>query len=181
MGANQGIAAMDPRTEQAFTRDQYDRVVRGEAIPGAAAVAGNTEVVEWHAAVAGDPGACVKLIKIAHRDAPRGVEKADAPAADAKPEPTRQLSETEHITGPVSVTDLIRKAQSNPGAIEDLERGYSGREQAALAKAAAAQPRRVSNADFDKVSPELRRAVATFDAIVKRAVERSLRPLAKIA
>ncbi len=174
---NLGIAAMDSRTEQAFTREQYDRTVRSEAIPGVGGVAGNTEVVERRAPLAGDPDRCLKMLKSMQ---PRGVEKADAPAADAKPEPTRKLSETEAITGPVSVIDLIRKAQTNPGAIEDLERGYSGRELAALAKAAA-KPREVTAFDLETVSPKLRKAIAQFDSIVRRAVERGLRPLAKAA
>ncbi len=133
-----------------------------------------TESAARCAPIAGDPGAALKMIKVVHRDAPRGVEKADAPAADAKPEPTRKLSESERITGPASVTDLIRKAQGEPGAIEDLERGYSGREQAALAKAAAAKPRQVTASTLDHASPALKKVLGDFDQIVRRAVKRAM-------
>ncbi len=106
-----------------------------------------------------------------------GVAKSVAVEAETV-EPTA-LRETEKITGPESVTALIRKAQSSPSHIFELQRGYQGRaESAELAKAAAAQPRQVTNADFDKVSPELRRAVAMLDTMVKRAVERSLSKMA---
>ncbi len=169
MGANQVIAAMDPRTEQMFTREQYDRIVRSEAIPGVAA-AGNTEIAELAPARTGDPDACRKMLKSMQ---PHGLEKSESVVIDAKPEPTRQLSETERITGPASVTDFIRKAQTNPGAIEDLERGYSGREQAELAKAAA-KPREVTAFDLETVSPTLRKAIAQFDSIVRRAVKRAM-------
>jgi len=164
---------MDPRTEQAFTREQYDRTVRSEAIPGVGGVAGNTEIMERCAPLAGDPDVCRKMIKIVHRDAPRGVEKTDAPA-DVKPEPTHKLSETEAITGPVSVTDMIKAAQAQPVAIEDLERGYSGREQAALAKAAA-QPKEVTAFDLETLSPALKKAIAEFDGagIARRLLKRA--------
>src|SRR5208283_5676207 len=109
MGANQVIAGMDPRTEQAFTREQYDRTVRSEAIPGVGGVAGNTEVVERRAAVAGDPGACVKLIKLAHRDAPHGLEKSEPVVVETKPELVHRLEGTsEAVTGPRDVTALIK-------------------------------------------------------------------------
>ncbi len=172
-----GIAGMDPRTEQAFTREQYDRVVRSEATPIVAA-AGNPEVAERGPARTGDPDACRKMLTNMQ---PHGLAKSEPVVVEAKPERTRKLSESERITGPANVTDLIRKALSSPSHIFDLERGYGGREQAALAKAAAAKPREVTASTLDSASPTLRKALGEFDAIVRRAVERGLRPLAKAA
>ena len=182
--SNFGYAAgVDPNTGVIYrTREAAERDAGRSIGINAAGMPIGTVIAERRAPLAGDPGACLKLIKIAHRDAPHGLEKSDPVVIETKPvEPTHKLSENEHITDPVSVTDLIRKAQSNPGAIEDLERGYSGREIAAIAKAAAAKPREVGNSDFDKVSLPLRKAIAEFDSIVRRAVERGLRPLAKFA
>src|SRR5208283_1532091 len=156
---NLGVAGMDPRTEQMFSREQYDRIARSEAIPGVAAVAGNTEIMERRAAVAGDPDACLKSLKSVQA---RGLEKADAPA-DAKPEPVHRVEgTTEAITGPRDVTRMIKVAMGSPGAIEDLARGYSGRECAQLAKAAA-QPKEVTAFDLETLSPALKKAIAEFD------------------
>ncbi len=165
-----GIAGMDLRTEQMFTREQYDRTVRSEAIRGVAGVAANTEVVERRAAVAGDPDRCLKMLKSMQ---PHGLEKAE-PVVIAKPEPVHKVEgTTEAITGPTDVTALIKTALASPGAIEDLERGYGGRECAQIAKAAA-QPKEVTAFDLETVSPTLKKALGDFDQIVRRAVKRAM-------
>src|SRR5208337_2997125 len=106
---NLEIAGMDPRTEQMFTRAQYDHTIRSEAIPAAANVPGNTEIVVRRAAVAGDPGACAKMIKLAHRDAPHGLEKSEPVVVEDKPELVHRLEGTsEEVTGPRDVTALIK-------------------------------------------------------------------------
>jgi hypothetical protein len=71
-------------------------------------------------------------------------------------------------TGIEEITRLIRKAQDSPNHPFELQRGYSGRAQAELAKAAEAptpKPKVVA-ADLDHVSPTLRKALADFDARV---------------
>lgn len=169
------VANVDPNTGVIFTSRAAAELDAGRAIGiNAAAMPLGTQIAERALARTGDPDACLKMIKIAHRDAPHGLEKSEPVAVETKPEPTRKLSETEAITGYVSVTDLIRKAQSNPGAIEDLERGYSGRECAQLAKAAA-QPKEVTAFDLETLSPALKKAIAEFDGagIARRLLKRA--------
>lgn len=97
-------------------------------------------------------------------DNPQGLKKAEY----VETETPRDA--TEAITGPAAVTDLIRKAMKQPGAIEDLERGYSGREQAALAKAAA--PKTVTRTALDHASPILKEALSEFDQFVRSHTSR---------
>lgn len=110
---NLGIAGMDPRTEQMLTREQYDRTVRSEATPGVAGMPVGTTFAERAPAVAGDPGACLKLLKSL---LPHGLAKSEPVAVETKPEPTRQLSPNERITGPTHVTALIKAAHGDPGS-----------------------------------------------------------------
>ena len=165
--------SLNARRNDELRKEQHDldarRAARGMGLTAAAGMQTPlpVEFREQH----GDPTACFKMLKSMQ---PHGLEKSEPVVVETKPEPTRKLSQTESVTGPVSVTDLIRKAQSNPGAIEDLQRGYSGREIAAIAKAAAAKPREVGNSAFDKVSLPLRKALASFDSIVRDAVERAM-------
>ena len=166
--------SLNARRNDELRKEQHDldarRAARGMGLTAAAGMQTPlpVEFREQH----GDPTACFKMLKSMQ---PHGLEKSDEPVVVAKPEPAHKVAgTTEAITGPVSVTDLIRKAQSNPGAIEDLQRGYSGREIAAIAKAAAAKPREVGNSAFDKVSLPLRKALASFDSIVRDAVERAM-------
>lgn len=178
MGANQRIAGAHPNTGVIFTSRAAAELDAGRntGINTGGLYSPHTEVVERRAAVAGDPGACLKMLKSMQ---PHGLEKSDEPVVVAKPEPAHKVAgTTEAITGPVSVTDMIKAAQSNPGAIEDLARGYSGREIAAIAKAAAAKPREVTNKVLDGVSLPLKKAVVVLDEMVRRAVERSLAKLA---
>ncbi len=111
------IAGADPNTGVIFTSRAAAELdaARNTGINTGGLYSPHTEVVERRAAVAGDPDACVKMIKLAHRDAPHGLEKSESVVIDAKPEPTRQLSETERITGPTHVTALIKAAHGDPG------------------------------------------------------------------
>ncbi len=170
---NLGIAGMDPRTEQMFTRQQYDRIVRNEAAPGVAGVAGNTEIMERRAPVSGDPDRCLKLLK---NLTPHGLAKAEPVNVVEAEEIHAVAGTTEAITGPRIVTQLIKAAMGNPGAIEDLCRGYEGR--AAVAKATA--PRGVTAFDLETVSPTLKKVLGDFDQIVRRAVAKHMPAISKI-
>ena len=68
---------------------------------------------------------------------------------------------------------LIKLAHGNAMAIEDLARGYLGREQRAIAKAAAVEREKIDASKIAKVSPELRKVLADFDAMVKRYMNRA--------
>jgi hypothetical protein len=132
------------------------------------AVAGlhpGTETIELRPPITGDPDACLKLLKSMQ---PRGLSKAAEPVVvvDAK-----KVDATQAVTGPSDVTSLIRKAHGEALHIEDLERGYTGRAQSQLAKAATAS-NEVTASDLDRVSPQLRKALRSLDQIVKRVMNR---------
>jgi hypothetical protein len=158
------VAGDDPNilytSREAAQRD----IARGFGI-NTAGLSPNTEVVERRAAVTGDPGACLKLLKSM---SPRGLSKGDA-VIEQKP-----LAAKVAETVKASVHDLIKAAQGSPLHVEDLERGYGGREQASLAKAAAAEAEKIGADDLDRVSPTLRKVLGDFDAIVRRAVKRAI-------
>lgn len=129
------------------------------------AVAGlhpGTETIEVREPVAGDRDACLKLLKSMQ---PVTMIKAQEPEPD---EPTvRKADLTE-----ASVTDLIRKAHSNPGAIASLEAGYAGREQLHVAAMSTPVTKADVASDLDRVSPELKKALSGLDSIVKRVMSR---------
>ena len=175
MNVNSGIAGAWPGTDVIYrTRADAERDAARSIGISTAGLPPGTVIAERGPARATDGDAVFKVALAKAYSTPHGLEKSEPVVVETKPEPTRKLSEAEAITGPVSVTDMIKAAQAQPGAIEDLERGYSGREIAAIAKAAAAQLRRVTNADLDKVSLPLRKAIAVLDGMVADTVARIL-------
>ena len=96
-------------------------------------------------------------------DTPHGLEKSEV---------ARDADDVIDLDDPASVTDLIRKAHGDPAAIEDLPRGYRGRELSKIAKAAATKESEVTAATLDDASPTLRKVLGDFDAIVRRQIAR---------
>lgn len=158
--ANLGIAGGAGNAGVIFTREADARNA-GNHVHIAA---GQFEVVKRAAPIGGDPDESLNLIK---NLLPRGLAKAEYVVDERKPN-----VENERITGPASVTDLIRKAMQTPGSIEDLERGYTGRELSQIVKAAEAAPKEVTSDDLDHASPLLRKVLSDFNEMVKRQVAR---------
>ncbi len=158
MGVNQGIAGL-PKGTDVIYRNRADALNAGNHNHLVAGAPIGTEVItERAAAPMGNVDEIFKAELAKVYDNPQGLNKSE----------TVEVVETE----PSSALDLIRKAQSAPLDIFDLDRGYSGREQAALAKSAEAKPREVTASDLDHVSPTLRKALGDFDQIVRRALTR---------
>jgi len=107
---------MDPRTEQMFTREQYDRIVRGEAIPGAAGMPLGTQVAERGFARATDGDAVFKAALAKVYDAPMSVMKHESPVIRA--------DDSEIATDPATqarrVTNLILKALDDAGVWDPM-------------------------------------------------------------
>jgi len=178
--SNQGYAAGLPvGTDVIYTSRESALAANARAIGiNAAAVPIRTEIAERGPARASDGYQVFKAYLAKAYDAPHGLEKSEpVVVVEAKSE-TRKISETERVTGPASVTDLIKAAHGNAMNVEDLERGYGGREQADLAKAAA-RPREVTASNIERTSPELRAAAEDlaemtrrFDAMKQRQTNR---------
>jgi hypothetical protein len=76
-----------------------------------AGIGPGAEIIETKPLIAGDPDACLKLLK---NLAPRALTKANE-------------IETSHPTGLERVDDLIKSAMRSPAPIRSLEAGYAGR------------------------------------------------------
>ncbi len=112
-----------------------------------------TEIVTFREPVKGDPDACLKMLKNMQ---PHGL---------AKSEVARDADEVIDLDDPNAALGLIKTAHGTALNVEDLQRGYGGREQAALAKKAA-------TSTSERVSKRLQKAIDIFEAMSLRQMNR---------